>query len=172
MWGRIAIATATASISALALSACGGTSEWDGAFTVANGDSEFFIGDGPHRADTMTVKCSEDGGAITATITESQTGNTFTTTQPDEGEGYSGGTLTLGDGGEEFTWNLLDSATDEDMRGGGPVFEDDAQSGAPVLWADDNTFTFQYGGLTQKTTKTDTGSVVVTAPGSVDCSEE
>lgn len=166
MWGRIAIATATASLSAFALSACGGVEEWDGAFTVANGDSQFYVGNGPHRPDTVSVTCSEKGGVISATLTESQTGNTFTTTQPDGGEGYSGGTLTVD--GDEFTWKPLDGVTDEDIRGDAQVFEDEMQDGSPVLWSG-NTFTFGTG-LTQKTTKSDDGQVRVQTPGEVDCS--
>lgn len=170
--GRLAVASLLLPISALALSACGGSTEYPGEFTVANGDSTYYVGDGPHRPESVTAECSEQGGVITATITETKSGNTFTTTQPEEGRGYAGGTLTLGDGGEEFTWVPLDSATDEDMRGaGGQVFEDEMQEGAPVLWAEDGTFQFQYGGLSQKTTKTDDGMVTVGVPGGVSCME-
>lgn len=167
-WGRIATATALMSLSALALSACG-TKEWNGNFTVANGDSSFYVGNGPHRPETVTVKCSESGGVITATIAESETGNVFTTTQPESGSGYAGGALTMGDG-TEFEWKPLDGITDEDIRGNDPVFEDDMQDGSPVTWTDNDTMVFNSG-LRQKTTKTDDGQVQVRIPGEVDCAE-
>lgn len=174
-----AIAT-IAAVAALGFVACGqagsdgaavggGANEWNGEFSVANGDSQFYVGDGPHRPDTVTVKCSDKGGVITATLTESQTGNTFTTAQPDGGEGYAGGTLTLGDGGEEFTWKPLDGVTDEDIRGDAQVFEDEMQDGSPVLWTGNDSFTFGTG-LTQRATKSGDGQVRVQTPGQVDCS--
>ena len=163
-WGRIAIATATASLSALALSACGGTNEWNGEFTVSNGDSSFYVGN-KHRSDSVTVKCSEKGGTITATITASDDGSEFTTTQPDEGSGPAGGTLTMGDSGEEFTWTVRDGATEGDEN----PFEDDMQSGEPVSWTDTGVMEFGSG-LRQATTKSDEGEVRVQFPGQVDCS--
>lgn len=166
---------------AIALTACGGTessppkesgvspiTEYPGEFTVANGDSEFYVGNGPHRPDTVSAVCREDGGVVTATITESQTGNTFTTTQPEAGAGYAGGTLILGDG-SEFTWVPLDGITDEKIRGDAQIFKDKTQDGSPVLWNPDGTFSFQSG-LQQQTTKSEDGVVSVQTPGEVDCS--
>lgn len=97
----------------LTLSACGGANEYPGEFTVANGDSSFYVGN-QHRSDTVTVKCSEKGGTITATITASDNGAEFTTTQPDEGSGLAGGTLTMD--GEEFIWEVRDGATADDEK--------------------------------------------------------
>lgn len=151
-------------ISTLALSACG-AKEYPGEFTVANGDSEFYVGNGPHRHDTVTVRCSEKGGTITATLTESNTGNSFTTTQPEEGAGLAGGTLTMGDSGDEYVWNVRDGATAEDEH----PFEDDMQSGDPVTWTDNASFTFGSG-VRQATTKSDDGEVRVQTPGEVVCS--
>lgn len=169
------------SVVAITLTACGGAepsapeepaeaaaSEYPGEFTVANGDSEFYVGNGPHRPDTVSAMCSEKDGVITATITESKTGNTFTTTQPEAGAGYAGGTLTLGDG-SEFTWVPLDGVTDEEIRGDAQIFEDKMQDGFPVLWNPDGTFSFQSG-LQQQTTKSEDGAVSVQTPGEVDCS--
>lgn len=68
-------------LASLTLTACGGTNEYPGEFTVSNGDSSFYVGN-QHRSDTVTVKCSEKGGTITATLSESETGSEFTTTQP------------------------------------------------------------------------------------------
>lgn len=130
------------------------TNEYPGEFTVANGDSTFYVGDGPHRPDTVTVTCAETDGLITATIKESRTGNTFTTTQPEAGAGYAGGTLTLGDTGEEITWEPLDDLDEEtirlanshpDARGDARVFAEEHQEGSPITWEADGTFEFGYG---------------------------
>lgn len=164
MWGRVAIATALASVSAFALSACGGANEYPGEFTVANGDSSFYVGE-LFRHDTVTVTCTEKGGTVTATISESRTGNEFVTTQPDEGSGLAGGTLTLGESGEEFTWEVRDGATADDDN----PFEDEMQSGEPVSWTDTGILEFGSG-LRQATTKSDAGEVRVQIPGQVDCS--
>lgn len=166
-WGRVALATVTASLSAFALSACGGTgggNEYPGSFTVANGDSTFYVGE-QFRHDTVSVTCAEKGGTITATISESRTGNKFVTTQPDEGSGLAGGTLTLGESGDEFTWTLRDGAT----AGHDAPFEDDMQSGEPAAWAENGMIDFGSG-LRQATTKSDEGEVLVQIPGQVDCS--
>lgn len=156
------LALAGIALSALALSACGGTREWVGSFSVANGDSSFYVGN-QHRSDTVTVKCSEKGGSITATLSESETGSEFTTTQPDEGSGPAGGTLKMGDSGEEFTW---------EVSGGGDgehPFENAQQTGEPVSWTD--TGVIEFGpGLRQTTTKTEEGEVRVQIPGHVNCS--
>lgn len=158
-----------ATFSVLTLSACAGAEEYPGEFTVANGDSRFYVGTGPHRPDTVSVQCSKKSDVTTATITESQSGNTFVTTQPEEGSGYAGGTLTMGDGGEEFTWVPREGITEGDVQGDGQVFEDEMQDGAPVLWTDNGTFTFGYG-LRQHTTRVDDGQVKVQTPGEVMCS--
>lgn len=147
---------------ALTLSACGGTNEYPGKFTVTNGDSEFYVGES-FRYDAVTVKCTEKGGTITATFTESRTGNEFTTTQPDEGSGPAGGVLTLGESGEEFTWEVSDSGDEENP------FENVQQSGQPVIWSDTGIMDFGKG-LRQATTKSNEGSVCVQFPGQVDCS--
>lgn len=151
-------------ISVLALSACG-AKEYPGEFTVANGDSSFYVGNGPHRPDTVTVRCSEKNGTITATLTESKTGNSFSTTQPKEGAGLAGGTLTMGDSGDEYVWKVRDGATAEDEH----PFEDEMQSGDPVTWTDNDSFTFGSG-VRQATTKSDDGEVRVRTPGEVVCS--
>lgn len=143
---------------ALTLSACGGTNEYPGEFTVTNGDSEFYVGES-FRYDTVTVKCTEEGGTITATFTEARTGNEFTTTQPDEGSGPAGGVLTLGESGEEFNWEVSDSGDEENP------FENDQ----PVIWSDTGIMDFGTG-LRQATTKSGDGSVRVQFPGQVDCS--
>lgn len=163
---RLAIATATVSLSAFALSACGGTTEWNGEFTVANGDSSFYVGE-LFRPDTVTVTCTEKGGTITATISESQTGNEFVTTQPDEGDGLAGGTLTLGESGDEFTWEVRDGAT-ADPNDENP-FKNDQQSGVPIVWTSTGVLDFGSG-LRQATTNSDEGEVRVQVPGQVDCS--
>lgn len=150
-------------ISALALSACG-TTEYPGEFTVANGDSSFYVGNGPHRPETVTVQCSEKGGNITATLTESETGNTFTTTQPDEGSGLAGGTLTMGQGGDKYEWTVRDGATTEDEH----PFEDEMQSGEPVTWTAAGMLSFGSG-VRQATTDNEDGEVRVQTPGEVDC---
>lgn len=149
-------------LAALALSACGGANEHPGEFTVANGDSSFYVGN-QHRSDTVTVKCSEKGGTITATITASDDGAEFTTTQPDEGSGLAGGTLTMD--GEEFTWEVHDGATADDEK----PFVDEMQTGEPVTWTDTGILEFGSG-LRQATTKSDEGEVRVQIPGQVDCS--
>ncbi|SMX85155.1 hypothetical protein BSP109_02016 [Brevibacterium sp. Mu109] len=156
----LAIATVAVSVSALTLSACGGTTEWNGQFTVANGDSSFYVGN-LHRADNVTVECSEKGGTISATITASDDGSVFTTTQPDDGSGPAGGTLKMGDG-EEFTWEVSDSGNAEHP------FENDEQTGSPVTWTDTGVVEFGSG-LRQATTKSDEGEVRVQIPGQVDC---
>ena len=73
--------TAAVIAGAIALGACGGTTEYAGEFTVANGDSSFCVGE-LFRHDTVTVQCAERGGAITAAISESSTGNEFVPTNP------------------------------------------------------------------------------------------
>lgn len=128
---------------ALTLSACGGTNEYPG---------ESF------RYDAVTVKCTEKGGTITATFTESRTGNEFTTTQPDEGSDPAGGALTLGDCGEEFTWEVSDSGGEENP------FENDQQCGEPVIRSDTGIMDFGKG-LRQVTTVSDEGEVRVQIPG-------
>ena len=154
--GASAVAVVAAT---LTLTACGGTNEYAGEFTVANGDSTFYVGE-LFRHDTVTVKYTEKGGTITATISESETGNEFTTTQPDEGSGPSGGTLTMGDSGEEFTWEL---------SGSGDGFSNDMQSGEPAMWSDTGVLDFGRG-MRQETTGSEDGSVNVQIPGQVDCS--
>ncbi|WP_137770446.1 hypothetical protein [Brachybacterium sp. SGAir0954] len=129
---------------------------------MANGDSSFYVGN-LHRSDTVTVTCSEKGGTITATITASDDGAEFTTTQPDEGSGLAGGTLTMD--GEEFTWEVRDGATADDEK----PFVDEMQTGEPVSWSDTGILEFGSG-LRQATTKSDEGEVRVQIPGQVDCS--
>ncbi|MGP5484675.1 hypothetical protein ACTXMZ_17015 [Brachybacterium alimentarium] len=163
-----------AAVVTLGLAACGGgvsetssggaANEWSGVFTVANGDSSFYVGE-LFRHDTVTVKCTEKGGTISAVISESRTGNKFVTTQPDEGSGLAGGTLTLGEGGEEFTWAVRDGATAEEEN----PFEGEMQSGEPVAWTDTGMLEFGSG-LRQATTNGDEGEVRVQIPGQVDCS--
>lgn len=156
--------------------------QYPGEFTVANGDSEFYVGDGPHRPDTVTVSCAETDGRITATISESQTGNTFTTTQPEAGAGYAGGTLTLGENGEEVTWEPLDGLDEDtirlanshpDVRGDALVFKEEHQEGSPVTWEADGTMEFGYGLKVMSDAATyeeqETLSQVA-VPGRVDCS--
>ncbi|WP_240372159.1 hypothetical protein [Brevibacterium zhoupengii] len=150
-------------IATLALSACGGTNEYPGEFTVANGDSSFYVGE-LFRHDTVTVTCTEKSGTITATIAESRTGNTFVTTQPEEGSGLAGGTLTTGDD-EDYTWEVSDRATTDDEN----PFTGDMQSGEPVSWTDTGVLSFGSG-LRQATTNSDEGEVRVQIPGQVDCS--
>lgn len=164
--GRKHAAGATAGLVAigLALAGCGSTNEYDGEFTVANGDSSFYVGE-LFRHDTVTVTCTEKRGTVTATITESRTGNEFVTAQPDEGSGLAGGTLTLGESGEEFAWTVRDGATTDDEN----PFEDEMQSGDPVIWTDMGILEFGSG-LRQATTKSSEGEVRVQIPGQVDCS--
>lgn len=148
----------------------GSASEYPGEFTVAHGDSTFRVGYDETRADTVSATCSDDGGVITATISESGTGNVFTTTQPEEGSGYAGGTLTLGDGSGEYTWVPVDGITAEDVsdlsEDAAPLFEDDSQSGSPVLWNSDGTADFGTG-IRQETEQ---GELRVQTPGLLDCS--
>lgn len=165
---HVVIAIGIATSATLALSACGGTSEYPGEFTVANGDSSFYVGDGPHSRDYVTATCTEDGGKLSITVTESRSGNSFTTTQPEGGDGYAGGTLTLGDG-QAFTWVPVEGVTDEEIRTEDHVFEDASQSGAPVLWTG-NRITFGNG-LRQQTTKVDAGAVYVQTPGEIVCDD-
>ena len=161
---RVGVSTAAVVAAVLALGACGGTNEYAGEFTVANGDSSFYVGE-LFRHDTVSVTCMEKGGTITATISESETGNEFTTTQPDEGSGPAGGTLTMGDSNEEFTWELSASGDEENP------FADEMQSGEPVSWTDTGILEFGTG-LRQATTGSDDGEVRVQIPGQVDCSGE
>lgn len=156
--------------------------EYPGEFTVANGDSQYYVGDGPYRPESVTVMCSETDGLITATITESETRSTFTTTQPEAGAGYTGGTLTLGDTGEEITWEPLDGLDEEtirlanshpDARGDARVFDEDHLEGAPVTWEVDGTFEFGYGlaAMSDATTLEEReAEAQVYIPGRVDCS--
>ncbi|MGP5077994.1 hypothetical protein ACTXKZ_08035 [Brachybacterium alimentarium] len=201
---RVATAVATVAVATFALSACSSeddittedaapaedsdesqasaANEYPGEFTVANGDSTFYVGDGPHRPESVTVMCSETSGVITAILTESSTRNEFTTTQPENGAGYAGGTLTLGDSGEEITWVPLDDLDDDtirlanshpDARGDARVFEDDSQEGSPVTWEADGTFEFGYGLKVVSDAATDEEQETlqqVQAPGRVDCS--
>lgn len=166
---------ALAVVAAFGLAGCSGggedggggedaTNEYPGEFTVANGDSSFYVGE-LFRHDTVTVKCTEQGGTITATISESRTGNEFVTTQPNGGSGLAGGSLTLGESGEEFTWTVRDGAPADDEK----PFEDEMQTGEPVAWTETGTLEFGSG-LHQSTTKSDEGEVVVQIPGQVDCS--
>lgn len=177
--GRFALATATISISALALTACGGngggggaaggSSEWAGTFTVANSDSEFYLGGGPYRADAITVKCSKAGGAITATLKGTATGNVFTTTQPASGRGYSGGELTMG-GGDKYTWVPIDGVNQEQILTNEPSFQaGETQDGTPALWSENGTVDLGSG-MAELTTRTDDGMVKVATPGKIDCS--
>ena len=48
-------------VAVLTLAACGGATEYPGEFTVANGDSSFYVGELFQR-DTVTVKCTEKAG--------------------------------------------------------------------------------------------------------------
>ncbi|SMX86214.1 hypothetical protein [Brevibacterium aurantiacum] len=156
--------------------------EYPGEFTVANGDSQYYVGNGPHRPESVTVMCSEEGGVITATITESDTRNAFTTTQPEAGAGYAGGTLTLGDTGEEITWEPLDGLDEEtirlanshpDARGDARVFEEEHLEGSPVTWEVDGTFEFGNGlaAMSDEATYEEREVVAqVSIPGRVDCS--
>lgn len=184
---RVATTFATIAVAAVALSACSGeddtasgdsappeggsasqSNEYPGEFTVQNGDSEFYVGDGPHRYTSVSAMCSESNGVITATVTESKSGNTFTTTQPAEGAGYSGGTLTMGDG-TEYTWTPLDGITDEMYRNGEQIFEDETQAGSPVTWNADGTASLGAGPRVEN--ESDQSTVVqVSAPGLLDCS--
>lgn len=93
-------------------------------------------------------------------------GNVFTTTQPESGAGYAGGTLTLGDGSGEYTWVPIDGINAEDIRGDAQIFEDESQSGSPVLWNPDGTADFGTG-IRQET---DEGELRVQTPGLLDCS--
>lgn len=186
---RVATTLATVAVAALALSACSGGDgtasgeaapagnnedaqasgeEYPGEFTVANGDSEFYVGDGPWRHDTVSAMCSAKDGIITATITESTSGASFTTTQPAEGAGYAGGTLTMGDG-NEYTWVPLDGISDEDIRGDGQVFEDESQAGSPITWNADGTADFGSGPRVESEDGQST-VVQVRVPGLLDCS--
>lgn len=110
----------------------------------------------------MTVTCTEQGGNISATISESNTGNEFTTTQPEQGSGPAGGVLTLGETGEEFTWEVSDSGSEENP------FSNDMQSGQPDSWTDTGIMEFGTG-LRQATTENDDGEVRVQIPGQADC---
>lgn len=163
-WGRIGIATATVSLSALTLAACGGETKYPGEFTVAHGDNEYYVGE-LFRYDAVTITCTEKGGTISATFTEGRTGNEFTTTQPDSGSGPAGGVLTLGESGEKFVWEVEDPNDEEHP------FKNDQQRGQPVIWSDTGVMSFGKG-LGQKTTKSEDGVVIVQFPGQVDCSKK
>lgn len=165
-WGRIALATGATSLVALTLSACG-TEEYPGEFTVQNGDSSISVGE-EYRYDSVTALCREQGGQITLTLTAQDSGNTFTTTQPESGSGYAGGTLTIADSGEEYTWVPLDGITDEDIRGDAQIFENEAQSGSPAIWSEDGSVDIEVG-LRQSTTNNEDGSVRVDAQGRIVC---
>lgn len=171
--GRAAAAATLATLALVGLTACGGQGEeYNGSFSVANGDSSFYIGDGTYRPETVTAKCSVKNDVVTATISESKSGNTFTTTQPESGSGYAGGTLKLGDG-TEYTWTPKADITEEDIHDlskDAQIFEDPNQDGAPVTWTDNDTFSFGFG-LRQATTDNENGRVQVKVPGEVDCSQ-
>lgn len=182
-WGRLAMGSAAISISALALTACGGDggdqsgnqgstnagpAEWVGTFTVNNADSEFYLGGGPHRGRDITVKCSKEDGLITATLTGTATGNVFTTTQPASGRGYSGGELTMGNG-DKYTWVPIDGVTQEQLLTNEPSFKGGkTQDGTPALWAEDGSLDLGSG-MAELTTKTEEGMVKVSTPGTIDC---
>lgn len=185
---RVATTLATVAVAALALTACSGgadtssdgsapaengqesqasaANEYPGSFTVQNNDSTFRVGYDETNPDTVSATCSESDGLITATVTESTSGNVFTTTQPESGAGYAGGTLTLGDGSGEYTWVPIDGINAEDIRGDAQIFEDESQSGSPVLWNPDGTADFGTG-IRQET---DEGELRVQTPGLLDCS--
>ncbi|MEW1990143.1 hypothetical protein AB0365_16920 [Brevibacterium casei] len=152
--------------SSSASEADGSATEYPGEFTVANGDSTFRVGYDETRAGTVSATCSDGGGVITATVTESTTGNVFTTTQPEGGSGYAGGTLTLGDGSGEYVWVPLAGIDAEDVRGDTQIFEDESQSGSPVLWNADGTADFGTGIRHE----TEEGELRVQTPGLLDCS--
>src|SRR5699024_12318491 len=96
------------------------------------------IGDGGGAADAVAVECSEDGGVITATLTEPESGNTVTTTQPEGGEGYAASTLTMSGSESEFVPRDGETAEDVDKRATEsaadvpPIFENEDQYGAPI----------------------------------------
>lgn len=182
-WKRVVTAAASASITALALSACGGndtategsgggggnSSEWEGSPQITNGDSQNSVGDGPWRPDDIAIKCAESGGTITATVTVPQTGDEFTTTQPDGGSGYAGGTLTMADG-TEVTWTPAADITDEEMRtADGSPFEDESQSGSAILWEENGNFTFPAGSMNAGEAD---GMLSVNVAGGVICSQD
>src|SRR5699024_9768699 len=112
------------------LSGCGaGAKEYPGKFTVQNGDSNVSVGE-EYRYTDVTAKCSEKGGQITLMLTANKSGNTFTTTQPESGSGYAGGTLKLADG-QDVTWTPVEGLNEEiirqanshpDVRGGARTF--------------------------------------------------
>lgn len=180
--GKAALMLAAAGICALALTSCGGASansansakasngEWPGKFTVANGDSEFYVGGGPYEYEKVTAMCSGKDGALTVTLSETVSGNSFTTTQPEGGSGYAGGTLTLGDGSTTFTWVPREGITEDDILSGESVFEDPTQDGSPAIWNNDGSLTFG-GSINQSTTKVEDGVVSVFTPGEILCSE-
>ena len=183
----VASVAAIFAVATLALTACSGgdddasgdsapagnsedsqASEYPGEFTVANGDSEFYVGDGPWRHDTVSAMCNTKDGVITATMSESTSGATFTTTQPAEGAGYAGGTLTMADG-TEYTWTPLDGITDEMYRNGEQIFEDESQAGSPITWNADGTADFGSGPRVEAEDGQST-VVQVSVPGLLDCS--
>ena len=139
---RVAAAVAIAVTFAVVLSGCG-AKEYPGTFTVQNGDSNVAVGE-EYRYTDVTAKCSEKGGQITLTLTANKTGNTFTTTQPESGSGYAGGTLKLADG-QEITWTPVEGLNEEiiqkanshpDVRGEARTFQSEHQEGTPVIWSD------------------------------------
>lgn len=151
----------------LALSACG-AKEYPGEFTVQNGDSNIAVGE-EYRYDSVSAMCAEKGGQITLTLKAEESGNKFTTTQPESGSGYAGGVLTMADG-EEYTWTPLDGITDEDIRSDAQIFEDEMQGGSPAIWSEDGSVDLGVG-LRQETTDNENGEVRVQAAGNVVCSE-
>ncbi|MCT1921515.1 hypothetical protein M3C63_06545 [Brevibacterium luteolum] len=169
-------ALALTAVAVLGLSACG-AKEYDGKLLLENNEPSHDMGSGSHSRDTIKVKCEEKGGVITATVTESKTGNTFTTTQPEGGTGWAGGTLVYNEGnGEEFTWEVKDGIETEDdimdaRSSNTSVFTGENQEGTPLFWMEDGTFNWVLGGqLIQHTTRSEKGYVSVALRGGVDCS--
>ena len=165
MRGRVVTTTALLSASLLALSACG-AKEYPAEFTVQNGDSSVAVGE-EYRYTDVTGMCSEKGGQITLTLTAEKSGNKFTTTQPEEGSGYAGGTLTMGDG-KEYTFTPLEGITEEDVRGDAQIFENKEQDGTPPLWSEDGSVSIAAP-MYQMTTDNEQGEVRVQSAGKILC---
>src|SRR5699024_10912094 len=178
---KVASVAATVAVAALALTGCSGGNDspsgeaggtYPGQLTGAEGT--LTIGDVGVTADALTVECSEDGGVITATLTEPESGNTVTTTQPEGGEGYAAATLTTS--GSEIEFVPRDGVTSEDVEKLAtesaedvpPIFENEDQYGSPIEWASDGTADF-YMGLHQEAEGE--SPVEVDVPGgTLDCS--
>ena len=147
--------------------------------TVQNGDSNVAVGE-EYRYTDVTAKCSEKGGQMTLTLTANKTGNTFTTTPPESGSGYAGGTLnslTV----KKSPGRLSKDSTRRSFRrrivtqmceGEARTFESEHQEGTPVIWSDTGVADISAGLRIVSDTPYEVQETLheVSAAGPIDCS--